>query len=183
MDFFELKVIRQFGASIIFFTGVLVLALGLWLGGSIFTPPLEHSAMASTTTNQGRGPSSIPANGSPLTPTTFDVAKPDAKPEAKVETFALDCIHDGAHLEFKSSARQVRLKTSMCRGYQFDLDKSNIVNRANGFEATLFQLEKGGFSSDYINLVDGQNQIAVQLKDSKGRTISAQITISRQTTL
>jgi hypothetical protein len=182
MNFLELKIIRQFGASIIYFTSLLVFGLGLWLWVSVSTPPAGHRDLASLA-SPSREPSSLKTDGGAVDPVNFDTPKADAHVETKVETFLLDCFHDGARVELKSVARQVRLKTGTCPGHKVNLDESNIVNHANGFEATLFQLEQGGFSSDYINLVDGQNQIVVQLTDSRGQRISANVIISRQPTL
>ena len=54
---------------------------------------------------------------------------------------------------------------------------------ADGFEATLFRLETGGFSSDYIHLVDGENQIIIQVQDSMGKVTSAELTISHHSKL
>jgi len=175
VNFLELKIFRQFASSITYFTGLLVLGLALWICGNVFAPPQDGAAFAS---HNNRKPNSVANEYARLPAITFDSPKADAKPEPKVETFALNCLYDGAKINLTSAARQVRLKTDLC-GHRLDLDKSNMVNRTNGFEATLFQLEKGGFSSDYIDLVEGQNQIVVQLADAKGRTISAQVAISR----
>jgi len=182
MNFLELKIIRQLGASITLFTGFLVVALGFWLCGAVLTPPQESVSFASYA-KANRQPNSLPEdsseNSGAVAPIAFDAPKADGKTDTKVETLKLDCIRNGAHLELKSLAHQVRLLTDLCPGHRVDLEKSNIVNKANGFEATLFQLEKGGFSSDYINLVDGANEIVMQLTDSRGQKISAQVAISR----
>lgn len=190
MNFLELKLIRRIATGIVSFTSFLVLILGFWLWGSVMAPPERATSTNVELTNSSEGlrfkrlPSAIqPAILAPTEPTTaFNKAAltDDLASNSKIETMALGCLKDGDHISKSSRARQVRLKTGLCFGQKPVLEKSNIVNRANGFEATLFQLEQGGFSSDYINLVDGENQIVMQLKDAKGRTVSTELTISRQ---
>ncbi len=194
MNFLELKLIRRLATGIVSFTSFLVLVLGFWLWGTVTAAPdrvsLHQLSLSSSTDLSSvsgdlkRSPSSI-QSVSLVAPSSAGILNRASTDESlrvnsKIETLTLDCLKDGERLKKTSGARQVRLKTGLCLGQKAVLEKSNIFNRANGFEATLFQLEQGGFSSDYINLVDGENQIIMQVKDAKGRTVSAEVTISRQ---
>ncbi len=183
MNFLELKIIRQLGTGIVYFTSFLVLLMGLWLWGSVTTVP--ESASLASEGRQLRRPNSV-SDVERLSKT--EVAGPSSavdnvRADIKVETLALECLHEGAHIKLQSVARQVRLKAGLCHGHHAELSKSNVVNRANGFEATLFNLESGGFSSDYIHLVDGDNQIVMQVQDDNGKTVSTDVTISRPSKL
>jgi hypothetical protein len=175
MNFLELKRLRQLATGILTFTTVLVLILGFWLWGSVFARPSRTLAKIDSRVGKNKVQSvRHPAAVSPAI-----MAQPLSATPAKIETMALECLKDGQNVFKTTTARQLRLKMDLCHGRAANLEKSNVLNRSNGFEATLFQMEQGHVSSDYINLVDGENQIAMKFIDDKGRSISTTITVSR----
>ena len=94
-----------------------------------------------------------------------------------METIALGCLRDGAKMDFKTASRHVRIRGKICSGMGAHVDKSSIINRANGFEATLFKMPEGEFSSDYIVLSDGANQILVRMQDASGKRTVADLSV------
>lgn len=73
-------------------------------------------------------------------------------------------------------ASYMRLKSKACSKQQ--LSVVDIKNVSNGFTATLFPAN-GGFTTDFIDLVEGENEILVQLKDVKGALTQKVIKVRR----
>jgi hypothetical protein len=171
----DILFIQRLGFGILSFTGALVVLLGGWILVSAMTDtPDEMMEMASVVapdSEADRSPNSVGMEPISLT-------GPSAA-EIKVQTFSLGCLKDGRRAELVSTANQVRLKAKLCGLSQADLSKSSLVNRATGFEATLFNLRNGVFTSDYLALAEGANQIMMQISDISGERTVAEVTISR----
>lgn len=170
----DILFIQRLGFGILSFTGAMVVLLAGWILVSALTDtPDEMIEMASVGTidaGADRSPDSVGVEPVSLTaPST----------ELKVQTFSLGCLRDGRRAEIVSSANQVRLKAKLCGLSQADLSKSSLINRATGFEATLFNLKNGVFTSDYLALAEGANQIMMQISDASGERTVAEVTISR----
>lgn len=56
---------------------------------------------------------------------------------------------------------------------------TRIINQTNGFTAAIFSDEKK-YSTDFIELQDGQNQILVEWKDQKGLVQKSQLNIYKR---
>jgi hypothetical protein len=177
MSFTDIILLKRLGLGILSVTGALALLLAGWLLLSAFNsePDMAIDAIADNEVQVAeRTIASVPS------PIELSEVQPALqKAEASTETVALGCLKDGSSLELKSSALQLRIKGRICEGYRAELNKSSIVNRANGFEATLFNLESGHFSSDYIALVNGANKIVLEIEDGVGGRAITELTILR----
>ena len=101
-----------------------------------------------------------------------------AQPDPKFATISVDCQSRIAQT-LQSVARLVRIKIKPCHGSMAQLEGSRVVNLANGNEGTLFQLDNGEITTDYIHLVRGQNQLKIRLKAANGHTYASDLTIVR----
>lgn len=183
----DLLLLKKLNIGILSFTGFVTLITGM----SIFFPAvysdpprelqsniLNHS-IDSVSGSEKRMPSSLgvlPAISSVLS--VAETPKIHAKP---IDTLALGCLTDGLKIVHVSESRNIRLKARICGGLKFVSEKSGIINRTNGFEATLFDLSNGEISSDLISLSEGENNIWVQFESSNGETYLATVTISKST--
>ena len=153
------------------FTGLSAVILGSWIFIAAYTSPPDVTIAKIKKQAVVRQPSSYVASSSGLP--LVD------RSDSNVETVSLGCLRHNSHIEMKSTAKQIRLKSELCGGKAAALDSSSIVNRANGFEATLYNLENGGFTSDYISLENGLNQLMFEINDNAGARAVAEISISR----
>jgi hypothetical protein len=55
----------------------------------------------------------------------------------------------------------------------------SITNHTNGFTASVIFLKKG-FTTDFIDLNEGDNQLEIQAKDDKGQKVSQKLKIKRR---
>jgi hypothetical protein len=55
----------------------------------------------------------------------------------------------------------------------------SITNHTNGFTASVIFLKKG-FTTDFIDLNEGENQLEIQAKDDKGQKVSQRIKVKRR---
>lgn len=198
------QLLKKLATGMLSLTGALVFLVGAWVLVSAFSSVgpsnLELQSYLTVVVNDSGGKSEEPGAPHPQTqrnPSSLmpaDSSLPiniqtnmlrniqtniQIQKQGDNETLALGCLRDGVKIEMKSGAKRVRLKASFCDGLAMSLNESSVVNRANGFEATLFNLESGGFTSDYISLAEGRNQLLFQLKNSKGDQAAGEITVSR----
>lgn len=187
MQLSDLQLLRQLGSGIVGFTAFVVLALALWLWSSASGMPESTQAAQSFShrriiNSPNRAIASVPDLSHDLShdqTSPIDI-KAETKVDAKIETVAIGCLKNLGHFEVQSTASHVRLKMASCQGSPLTLENSHLINVANGYEGTLFNLENGGFSSDYIHLVDGENKLTVQIEDLKGHMFASEVTIFRR---
>ena len=72
----------------------------------------------------------------------------------------IDCSDISDRPPVTVKTRHLRLKTKGC-------EPTSIFNQNNDFEATLFELGSNAYSTDYISLADGNNQLVI-LRDGGG---------------
>jgi hypothetical protein len=176
----ELQFLKQLGSGIVGFTAFVVLSLGAWIWSSAASAPetlTAYDAHTGLRSSDGRSIASIPE---PSTASSDEFSNPSdsaAKMDAKIETVTLASCLRGGNQKLQTTARHVRLKVVGC--HNTNVDASQLVNIANGYQGTLFNLEKGGVSSDYIHLVDGENRLELNLQDTKGHKVASEVTIFR----
>lgn len=171
MSFGEGSLLKKLGLGVLTFTGMIVVLFASTILISAFSSAPDYRVADAHKLEINRMPSSLAAGIS----ATDHLDRADSS----VEIVTLDCLKDGVHVTMVSLAKQIRLKGRLCGGRNADLNKSSIVNRANGFAATLFNLENGNFTSDYISLEEGQNQIMFEMEDKAGLRAVTEVTISR----
>lgn len=182
MSFTDILLLKKVTHSVISITAALVALLGGWIVISAVTSEPETRYVlppqaGGSITNASRAPQSIGV-GAMLGLRQSNI---ETSQELKVETFNLGCINrQNAGVTLNSVAKQVRIKAKFCDGKTSASNESSIVNRTNGYVATLFNLERGEFTSDYISLAEGQNQIIFQISDEQGSRSTADVTIFRR---
>jgi len=60
------------------------------------------------------------------------------------------------------------------------LRSSKILNHSNGFSGTVFSLPEKRFTSDYLQLKKGENQIVVRVSGGQGESRLQQVFVKRQ---
>ena len=171
----ELLLLRRLGLGMLSFTGALIVLVGGWILISAFTSTPEIEVTAEATDAASREPASLlgVAWGGV-------VNTPETKVESKFETFALGCVKDGVKVSFKSAAKQVRLVGRVCHDQEARVNESRIINYANGFEATVFNLKSGKFTSDYISLSEGSNELMIKIASGANKQLTTSVTIVKQ---
>lgn len=163
---------EKLGSGIVSVTAALVAALGLIIYTSMMSGNPYAEAVPSTAE---RVPASL-ASVIRLAPQAETVAQKALHPETEVVT--LNCFNGSTPLELKSHAKQIRLRGPVCGGYVFN--QPEVINRTNGFVATLFETGRNNYSSDYIHLAVGTNQILISYTDASGDRRLAELTVLRQ---
>jgi hypothetical protein len=105
------------------------------------------------------------------------------KLNGQVETLDLKCITHGQILEHQTQARHLRLVGRLCPTEPLKTNKypsPDIVNETNGFLATVFVPESNLFTSDYIYLAQGKNQVRLTWTSEKGEKIQSEFVINRE---
>lgn len=69
-------------------------------------------------------------------------------------TLEIDCSDLSARPPVTVRSGHLRLEAKGC-------EPKAIINLTNGFEATLFELKDGKYSTDYISLAEGENQLSL----------------------
>ncbi len=107
--------------------------------------------------------------------TTQDI--PEAPPKKRQIVLKVDCVQDRQTIITDSP--RLRLYAANC-GELKDVEtlKSQIKNETNGFVATLFHPKDQLFTTDFINLNEGENKIVIHLQDGK-ESIERVIKVSR----
>ncbi len=155
------------GVTLIFVNSVYNLLYERPAGG--FTPMLTRGKAPGETGLSGRFPASI------------ERRKTEAKPVSLLARAEISCEDSQNH---KTSAAKLQLGGSLCGSQTAEdtqkLLKTEIVNTANHYTATVFADNKGvRFTTDYIQLVDGINPIKVDFFYKDGRTVSKTLAIAR----
>lgn len=90
------------------------------------------------------------------------------------------------NLEFncrKEARRQVAVKGSLLQihGRECMTEDSgpiNIVNKSNGYTASVFPKGNEGFQTDLIQLIEGQNEIIIEYKSPTGKKFERQVLVN-----
>jgi len=71
----------------------------------------------------------------------------------------------------------VRLKGSSCLDEKWQ--DISIVNHSNGFTASVIFLKNKSFTTDFIDLNEGENKLSIQAKDEKGQAVQKSLIVTR----
>jgi hypothetical protein len=165
----DLLLIEKLGSGIVFVTVALVLFLGVFIYGSVMSS--NPYAIVREPANGNRAPASV-IN---LAPAVESAVKAATQKEAEV--ISLDCFNGSTPVALASKAKQIRLRGPVCGNRE--LTNVEVINRTNGYVGTIFRTEKLKYSSDYIHLAAGANQILLSFTDSSGEQHVSELTISR----
>jgi hypothetical protein len=139
-------------------TGALVLVLGISGILSLLREP-EAQAMVPAKKIETRTPAS--ANAKTESPSLVESSNISA-----TSLLRFDCERN--QLKEDVSASYVRLAGTPC-GKAEDLE---VVNKTNGFSAAVIFTPGGKFTTDFIDLQDGENQLEVTETQSNGTKVS-----------
>jgi hypothetical protein len=106
-----------------------------------------------------------------------NVASNDESHALTKETlFELKC--DDGEPRLETANPRFRLKGEACASGDSALLKTQVQNKSNGYVATVFHRTPTSFTTDYINLSEGQNEIDVRFETDKGM-VEKTITVVR----
>ncbi len=77
----------------------------------------------------------------------------------------------------KLKGTHVRLKSKYCD--KTESPSVKIINQKNGYTAAVFLAAKG-FSTDFIDLDDGENQLLIEWKNPKGQKVQREFKVFRE---
>jgi hypothetical protein len=179
----EFLVLEKLGAGIVSVTVSLILFLGMFIYASVMNSnPYQAQADALTPSGvESRSPASIVSLSAEVERVVLgsspETAAAQAPAQKEAEVISLVCINGNTASTITSQAKQIRLRGPVCGGKE--VSDIEVINRTNGFRATIFQTDKVRYSSDYIHLAQGDNQIHLSYMDAEGEARSAELTISR----
>ncbi|MGZ5280542.1 MAG: hypothetical protein ACXWC9_11390, partial [Pseudobdellovibrionaceae bacterium] len=87
-----------------------------------------------------------------------------------------DCNQTG-NMEVDGTLLRLKGQDSTCLSDKWT--NISITNHSNGFTASVIFLKKG-FTTDFIDLKEGDNNLEIQAKDDKGQAITKKITVKRR---
>jgi hypothetical protein len=112
------------------------------------------------------------------------VSESNRAPAATAQSFLNLEVRCDANPEQETTAAKVRLTGALCGAAGVDgrkLVKTQIVNNANRFNATVFaDVSAVKFSTDYIPLNAGKNPIRLEFTYQGGGAIAQDITINKK---
>ena len=142
-------------------TAVIVLMLGFPTLSSLVSEPIGKSEVTVVSEASSRGPAS--ASVDPLTkPSSVTV-------EVDCGSMPQNLVVEGSHL---------RLKSSHCR--DLDVIGLSVVNKSNGFTASIFPTKDNQFTTDFMDLAEGNNSFELKLRDSSGQEKTHEIKIQKR---
>lgn len=163
----------SYTSHLIFVTAAFVLLFG-GITCTTLHPPLPLSIKNRDIREEDRHPASLIAIGNNSHPSLSHKA---------ADTIDLRCLTNGLLPEIETQARQVRLVGQLCPTTELsgsDLGTPEIVNQTNGFLATVFTPQEYHFTSDYIYLAAGKNQVLITWEPPGGTKIHSQLALVRR---
>lgn len=155
------------------FIGVTLFLVGLL--GAITWATLRPPKQVVETTSQ--------ADRTPASQINIRESQTLNKVTSLTETLDLKCVTNGQLQELQTQARQLRLVGRLCPPKQAKKGKvlaPEIINQTNGFLATVFVPQSNLFTSDYIYLAQGKNQVLLTWESENGQKIHSEFVIVRQ---
>ncbi len=96
----------------------------------------------------------------------------------KSKSVILDYNCQSSGSVFEVDGTLLRLRGSSC---QFEhLKEASVVNESNGFTGTVIFLKKDTFTTDFIDLQEGENQLVLQAVNEKGQPVVRKFTVQRR---
>lgn len=167
--------------KMILWTFAAVLVMGFGVAASVLNPPASVVLKHVKTQEQIQAslvetPDRSPASQAPQ----FSALAIDDKGQQAID-FTLPC--DGALSRFASGVVQVRISGHLCdkpgARPARAISSSEIRNTTNGFSATVFFPKSDSFTTDYITLSPGKNQIRILHQLKAGGRVERDFVIER----
>lgn len=148
------------------FTLVLTLAFGAVTTLTLLEEPSRTFQPVVVASSSSRLPASL---GTPA----FE--KATAQPF--MGTLSMNCSENS---EVKASYEHVRIKGDTCLRAGEQLVSTKVRNLSNGMTATVFHQGDRNFTTDYIALSSGENQLVVETTSQSGETRARHLLVQRQ---
>ena len=116
----------------------------------------------------GRAPASIPSK--------LIQAKPSLH---SMKTMDLSCT-ENPESAFKVTGQFIQFKGKNCLK-NFKQDHMQIVNKSNGYTASIFPFGKGQYQTDMIQLMSGENEITIRYDTPTGAKFEKTIKVTAPT--
>lgn len=92
-------------------------------------------------------------------------------PTLHFENLDLGCQSEP--LNIKAHGHFLQMKGQLCRAKNL-----SIVNKSNGFTASVFELGQGRYQTDMIQLKDGNNELHIRYQNAQGKEKELKIQVS-----
>jgi hypothetical protein len=144
----------------LFISSVVVVLLGLKTVSSLIDEPLAPKI--------SRAPSSISKQASSL-------PAPALSPSSMPMNLDFNCKkEDKKEFVVKGAFLQIRGKgCAKTAGHEI-----SIINKSNGYTASVFHRGSEEFQTDLIQLVEGQNEIFIQYSNAQGKKLQRQVLVN-----
>ncbi|MCB0340622.1 MAG: hypothetical protein H6626_13565 [Pseudobdellovibrionaceae bacterium] len=155
----NLNILSKIRVSIFSITTFLVVIMGALVYFSLVSPP---PIVIGTALDSTRSPASIvsPSAG-PISEAVSDEVMP---------TINLGCLDRGHIKPIDSKASYVRVTGKFCNSRKSPTDTLVVKNSKSKFVASVFLVDGREFTTDYINLLPGQNEIFVQFGEGDSQS-------------
>lgn len=152
---------------------LLTLSLIILVGApAVYSMIQEPAGIRHENVFPGRAPASVSNSKHAVKPASRNAIK------AKAVTLDFDCKKKSKKdLEPETDGNLLRLKSDFCLNDKWK--NVSIVNETNGFTATVIFI-KQGFTTDFIELNEGENKVAISGVDEKGQAIQHLFKINRR---
>lgn len=151
-------------------TGLLVALIGGPAFLSILKEPLAQKVVARTV-DSSRAPASFQSEAAPLFVANSNEEKTQV---TSLSTLKLNC-EDGL-IKKEVDSNFIRLKGELCQNEQ----EMSILNRSNGFSASLFLGKNKKFTTDFIDLKEGENLLELTSIKQDGTKVLKSIHVHRR---
>ena len=118
--------------------------------------------------SSGRAPASIPAKLSQVKPSLHSMKNMD-----------LSCA-ENPESAFKVTGQFIQFKGKNCLK-NFKQDHMQIVNKSNGYTASIFPFGKDQYQTDMIQLMNGENEITIRYDTPTGAKFEKTIKVTAPT--
>lgn len=147
----------------LFIASTLVVLMGMTTVSSIVEEPLDTSS-----TQDVRAPAAVATGQATVRPSNLSSAS------AEMMNFDFNCKKEikkevavrGGLLQIRGSGCLKEAKGEIL-----------IVNKSNGYTASIFDRGGGDFQTDLIQLVEGHNEIFIQYKNAQGKKLERQVLV------
>jgi hypothetical protein len=147
-------------------TGLLLVILGVPAIVSVFQEPDVYMAQTSS-----RAPASIV----PVSATVHAVEGGRNQVKAKSVTIQLNCETQDPDQTIDGTL--LRLKYSACKDQVWK--NISVVNVSNGFTAAVIDLQQKGFTTDFMDLNEGDNTVEVVASTESGSAVHRTFKVTR----
>lgn len=101
----------------------------------------------------------------------------DTEFTALAKEIELPCLSDGLVHNLTSSLNRLRIGSQLCQP-ESEINESLIVNKTNGFMATVFYLNSTRFTTDLIDLSPGENHIHISHHLENGQKLISEVVVT-----